>query len=302
VRALAALVHSVARARDADEITRLVMDRADRALGCDYVGLYRLDCASGTPTEIHVRHLPDSFVVKYEAIGRSSDKVLARMLATGRATYDEQAFGRDGWRRSIIYRHFGSSYHVRHCLCAPLLGPGGVIGTLNLGRRADEARFDASDRARAERVARLISARLAEIADEGRALLGRLGRQRAERALLRARVDLIERAAPPLPADAAVAAWRALAASELVAVDTFDHGDRRYLLLGAPPPRAPAAVLSRREREVVARASAGASNKVIAADLGLSPSTVATHLSAARAKLGLVSRVGLVTELARGGA
>src|SRR5258708_4073847 len=82
----------------------------------------------------HVRRLPESFVVKYEQLGRDDDRVLARVLATRRPTFDEEAFGRDGWRRSALYRHLGPTYKVKRYLCAPIVLADRVVGTLNIGR------------------------------------------------------------------------------------------------------------------------------------------------------------------------
>ncbi len=62
---------------------------------------------------------------------------------------------------------------------------------------------------------------------------------------------------------------------------------------GCPDPRA----LGARERDVVALAALGKSNKLIAYELGLSPSTVGSHLSAAMRKLGVASRVELMRAL-----
>jgi len=55
--------------------------------------------------------------------------------------------------------------------------------------------------------------------------------------------------------------------------------------------------LTLRERQVVGFASLGHSNKLIAYELGLKPSTIATHLSAAAKKLGLRSRLELIQQL-----
>jgi DNA-binding NarL/FixJ family response regulator len=57
-----------------------------------------------------------------------------------------------------------------------------------------------------------------------------------------------------------------------------------------PDPRA----LTDRERTVAHLAALGKSNKLIAYELGLGESTVATHLSTAIRKLGATSRIDLV--------
>jgi DNA-binding NarL/FixJ family response regulator len=55
-----------------------------------------------------------------------------------------------------------------------------------------------------------------------------------------------------------------------------------------------ASTLSERERTIARLAACGKPNKLIAYELGLAQSTVATHLSAALRKLGLASRVEII--------
>ncbi len=106
---------------------------------------------------------------------------------------------------------------------------------------------------------------------------------------LREGVRAMERARGPLrrrdPREA-VEVWRGLVAGLWSLVDHFDTDGRRYLVAhrndaSTPDPRA----LTERERQIVAYADLGQSNKLIAYQLGLSASTVAVHLSHAREKL-----------------
>ena len=67
---------------------------------------------------------------------------------------------------------------------------------------------------------------------------------------------------------------------------------RHYLI--ARPNRVPARrALTLRERDAVRAAARGHANKIIASELGVSPSTAGTHLSAAMRKLGRIARVQL---------
>lgn len=102
----------------------------------------------------------------------------------------------------------------------------------------------------------------------------------------------------------AMPVWSALVAGRWTVTDAFDRGAARFLVAKRgpdadaerPPPRAP---LSPREREIVGRAAQGHSNKRIALDLGIAPSTVAGHLTNAATKLGAKTRIELLTEVAR---
>ena len=109
------------------------------------------------------------------------------------------------------------------------------------------------------------------------------------------------RAHRPRPADRAeaeaVALWHSVVAGDWTIVEHFDSDGRRFIIAratsaarrGRAAPR-----LTRRERQVCARAALGESNKVIADCLRLSVSTVATLLSRAARRLGARSRLDLI--------
>jgi DNA-binding CsgD family transcriptional regulator len=76
--------------------------------------------------------------------------------------------------------------------------------------------------------------------------------------------------------------------------DRHDHDGRRFIVAvpNDPDVRDPRG-LSKREAQVAALASLGQSDKLIAYTLGVSRSTVATHLQRALGKLGVATRVEL---------
>jgi DNA-binding CsgD family transcriptional regulator len=112
----------------------------------------------------------------------------------------------------------------------------------------------------------------------------------------------IDRARGPLrrkDPDEAVATWRALVAGQWSLVDHFDHDGRRYLFARRnEPPAVKHDRLSRLEREVLALAALGHTNKLIAYQLGLAPSTVAMRLSRAASKIGARTRAQLIAACA----
>jgi DNA-binding CsgD family transcriptional regulator len=126
-----------------------------------------------------------------------------------------------------------------------------------------------------------------------------VAKQADARERLRAAARAMDRARGPLRRNdpqEALELWRALCAGRWSLVDRFESDGRRYLIahrnqLSLPNLRG----LSQREATVAAFAQLGQSNKEIAYALGLSPSSVATHLSGALRKLGLPSRAVLVT-------
>jgi DNA-binding CsgD family transcriptional regulator len=119
----------------------------------------------------------------------------------------------------------------------------------------------------------------------------------AQRLLARA-VLSVERARGPLRGDAperAVAEWKGLVAARWTLLEHFEKGGRRYLLARKNDPIVPDfARLSERERQVVAFASLGHQNKLIAYELGIATSTVGVLLSRAMKKLGVPTRARMI--------
>jgi DNA-binding NarL/FixJ family response regulator len=84
----------------------------------------------------------------------------------------------------------------------------------------------------------------------------------------------------------AVEVWRGLVAGRWSLVDQVDTDGRRYLIAHRNDPTTPdLRALTAREQQVVGYADLGHSNKLIAYELGLSPSTVGVLLKGARMKL-----------------
>lgn len=89
----------------------------------------------------------------------------------------------------------------------------------------------------------------------------------------------------------AVAAWKALVDARWSLVDHFERGGSRYVVAHRNDCQpAPLALLTERERQVVALAAMGHSNKSIAYELGIATSTVGVLVSRALRRLGLKSR------------
>lgn len=100
------------------------------------------------------------------------------------------------------------------------------------------------------------------------------------------------RAAPQL--DRSSDPWRSLVDGHWSVMDAFDSGGRRIIMLCPNPPElVEGCRLTRRERQVIAQTARGGSETKIAITLGVSISTVRTHLARAIAKL----RIARVSDL-----
>ena len=142
--------------------------------------------------------------------------------------------------------------------------------------------------------------------EEGEAVLTPTGRvehaegpatTRAARAALREAAVAVDRARGRMrrdDPDRSLDLWRGLVSGRWSIVDRFDSDGRRYLVARRNDPTMPdPRALSLRERQVVGFAALGHSNKLIAYELGLAETTVATNLARAMRKLGVRNRVEL---------
>jgi DNA-binding CsgD family transcriptional regulator len=95
--------------------------------------------------------------------------------------------------------------------------------------------------------------------------------------------------------DGVAGLWRELRRGDWPIIDGYVFEGRSFVVAR----RSPSAAgrwdeLTARERQVVALAAAGYSNKVIACELGVATSTVGVHLGNARQKLGAKTRAALI--------
>ncbi len=123
----------------------------------------------------------------------------------------------------------------------------------------------------------------------------KLREARAALASAAATIDRLRGAIGKRDPERALDRWRALVDARWSLVDHFERDGKRYVIAHRNDPAiAPFALLSRRERQVVAIASLGHANKMIGYELGISASTVSVLLGRAARKLGVQSRAALV--------
>jgi DNA-binding CsgD family transcriptional regulator len=100
--------------------------------------------------------------------------------------------------------------------------------------------------------------------------------------------------------EAAVAEWRGLIAARWSLIERFENDGKSYLLARRnDPPIADVSSLSPRELQAVAYASLGHTNKLIAYEMGIAPSTVGVLLYRAAARLSARSRNELIAAYLR---
>lgn len=109
------------------------------------------------------------------------------------------------------------------------------------------------------------------------------------------RLDRLRATARRRDPERALRSWRALVDARWSLIDHFERDGRRYILAERNDPDLnPLALLSNRERQVVALAAVGHANKMIGYELGISVSTVGVLLARAARRLGASSRRELI--------
>ncbi|HXJ19160.1 MAG TPA: helix-turn-helix transcriptional regulator [Polyangia bacterium] len=123
----------------------------------------------------------------------------------------------------------------------------------------------------------------------------KLSGAREELARAAIRIDRLRSSSRRRDPQRAIETWKALVDARWSLVDHFEKDGTRYLLAQRNDPEvAHIALLSERERQVVALAAIGHHDKMIAYELGISGSTARVLLSRAARKLGARTRAELI--------
>lgn len=128
---------------------------------------------------------------------------------------------------------------------------------------------------------------------------------RADTCLLRARViEMLDaalvRGAEPATRARTGALWDEVCAGRWEFIDRFEHAGRRLLVARRAARVRGGAALTRAEVLCMAAVLDRALQKVVAADLGVSESTVSTHVRRAMRKLGIATRAELALLVGEG--
>jgi DNA-binding CsgD family transcriptional regulator len=179
----------------------------------------------------------------------------------------------DRWLR--VASHMSSGLRLRRALC---------------GWTADASDFPLGGEAVLDPSARIVDAVGPATQPDAREAL-RTAARRADRARGRLRTD---------DAEEALRIWSGLIDGRWSLVDWYDADGRRFLVARRNDPHVtdPRALTSR-ERQVARYAALGHTSKHIAYELGLAPSTIATHLSSAMRKLGAATLADLILTMRR---
>ncbi len=228
------------------------------SLASEIPGFHELEIL---PSYLHPRGIRDLFAISgadptYQGVYLGAgQRRVAKLSPRKRAT----------WSR--VAAHLASAFRLRRTIGAQRDLTEGAEAVFTPGGKVEHAEGDASTRAARETLADAVV--------------------RLDRARRRTRVHEPERA---------VEEWRGLVAARWSLLEHFERDGRAYLVARKNEPNAPGIdALTPRERQILAYASLGHSNKLIAYELGISSSTVGVHFLRAARKLRAKTRAQAIS-------
>jgi len=162
VSSLHSLFEAIATASTEQELRFRFMDGVSAYFGIQSWGIYFLD-RENRIASCDIQGVSDTFVKRYESIGKSIDPLLQYVLEYHAPAHEELVLPLGGWKRSELYQRCCSEYKHEHIMMGPIVGQGQLIGTVHFARMADTPAFSHSDLVGLGAVCTHVSACLAEL-------------------------------------------------------------------------------------------------------------------------------------------
>jgi DNA-binding CsgD family transcriptional regulator len=135
------------------------MDAVGEAFGVQRWGIYFLD-AQFRLAEVDVCGVSDTFVERYEAVGRAVDPVMQYVVERHAPAHEQLVLTPEGWKQSELYQLCCSCHDHEHIMTGPIVGRGQLVGTVHFARTSTLA-FDAGNLANLSALCAHLSASLA---------------------------------------------------------------------------------------------------------------------------------------------
>jgi DNA-binding CsgD family transcriptional regulator len=159
---LHSLFQAIATAPTEQALRFRFMDGISEHFGVQRWGIYLLNDENHLAS-FDVVGVSDSFIERYEKIGRSVDPVLQYVLENHAPAHEELVLPVGEWKSSQLYQRCCSEYDHEHIMTGPIVGRGQLIGTIHLASVRDTPAFNATGLMRLGAVCTHVSACLAEL-------------------------------------------------------------------------------------------------------------------------------------------
>ena len=150
------------RAQSVAELGECVVDAVPDLMGGPIVALYTFRCVG---VDVHGRNLPHGLLDRYERYGRAHDPLLASVCTSHAPRAADVVEMRAHARRHRLpdtYMQLLDESVGRHCVMAPVVADGSVVGTINVAR-ADDRAFGGAELTVAAALCLHVSSRLAAL-------------------------------------------------------------------------------------------------------------------------------------------
>jgi DNA-binding CsgD family transcriptional regulator len=107
--------------------------------------------------------LPDTFRDHYQAVGQSADPISQCMIQQQIPVHHLSVQSLEDWHRSILYQNVFRVYGLEHCMVAPLVGAGRLIGGIYFMRGRETPLFCDTDLIQLSSLCQHLSVRLATL-------------------------------------------------------------------------------------------------------------------------------------------
>lgn len=160
VNSLHSLFQAIATATSEQALRHRLMDNMGDHFGVQRWGVYLLDNHAHLAS-VDVIGVSDTFVERYEKLGRAVDPVLRYVMDNHAPAHEELVLPSGSWKQSDLYQCCCSEYDHEHIMTGPIVGRGQLIGTIHVARVGETPAFGAKDLANLGAVCSHVSACLA---------------------------------------------------------------------------------------------------------------------------------------------
>jgi DNA-binding CsgD family transcriptional regulator len=141
---LTAVLTRAAASKSYAQLRSTLMEHLGQLVSARAVGLYLFD-EHLRPRDVAALGVPDTFLLRYEEIGRRSDPLMAEMSRARVPLHNLDVCTPKEWQRQPLYTHVLQRFDIEHVLEAPLVDATRVIGALHFGRSDKDKSFDAGN-------------------------------------------------------------------------------------------------------------------------------------------------------------
>ncbi|MBW4518726.1 MAG: GAF domain-containing protein [Scytolyngbya sp. HA4215-MV1] len=159
-RSLHPLFQAIATASTEAALRDRFIDGVSEYFGVQRWGIYLLDDENHLAS-FDVVGVSDSFVERYEQIGRTVDPVLQYVLENHAPAHEELVLPMGTWKQSELYQRCCAEYDHEHIMTGPVVGNGQLIGTVHFARVGQTPAFNLHELASLGAVCTHLSACLA---------------------------------------------------------------------------------------------------------------------------------------------